>query len=153
MMMAGHCARSGAEKCSDDRCMPPPILFLFLPKRLRPQARVGGQPPPMRRHLGRRQMGRTRKGYAASVSGTAANGCAVDGPKEKNAARLRLPQNRHASARGVVYAEMSASGYPACLHPMALVRRARRGGSAGEIKKRGRYMCPRFFSMISASLS
>ncbi len=28
-------------------------------------------------------MGRTRKGYAASVSGKAANGCAVDGPKEK----------------------------------------------------------------------
>ena len=78
---------------------------------------------------------------------------AVDGPKEKNAARLRLPQNRHASARGVVYAGMSASGYPACLHPLALARRARRGGSAGEIKKRGRCVCPRFFSMISASLS
>ena len=65
--------------------IPPPILFLFLPKRLRPQARVVGQPPHERRHLGRRQTGRTRKGYAASVSGKAANGCAVDGPKEKNA--------------------------------------------------------------------
>ena len=29
----------------------------------------------------------TRKGYAASVSGKAANGCAVHGPKEKNAWR------------------------------------------------------------------
>ena len=64
---------------------PPPILFLFLTKRLRPQARVEGQPPHERRHLGRRQTGRTRKGYAASVSGKAANGCAVDGPREKNA--------------------------------------------------------------------
>ena len=65
----------------------PPIFFSVLPKRLRPQARVVGQPPHKRRHLGRRQTGRARKGYAASVSGKAANGCAVDGPKEKNAKR------------------------------------------------------------------
>ena len=35
--------------------------------------------------LAEKKTGRTRKGYAASVSGKAANGCAVDGPKEKNA--------------------------------------------------------------------
>ena len=67
----------------DGWVIPPPILFLFLPKRLRPQARVVGQPPHERRHLGRRQTGRTRKGYAASVSGKAANGCAVRGQKKK----------------------------------------------------------------------
>ena len=71
----------------DGWVIPPPIFFLFLTKRLRPQARVVGQPPHKRRHLGRRQTGRTRKGYAASVSGKAANGCAVDGPKEKIARR------------------------------------------------------------------
>ena len=65
-----------------------------LPKRLRPQARVVGQPPHERRHLGRRQTGRTRKGYAASVSGKAANGCAVDGPREKIAAAGRSAQAR-----------------------------------------------------------
>ena len=37
--------------------------------------------------LDKKRTGRTRKGYAASVSGKAANGCAVDGPKEKNAKR------------------------------------------------------------------
>ena len=37
--------------------------------------------------LAEKKTGRTRKGYAASVSGKAANGCAVDGPKEKNAKR------------------------------------------------------------------
>ena len=71
----------------DGWVIPPPIFFLFLTKRLRPQARVVGQPSQKRRHLGRRQTGRTRKGYAASVSGKAANGCAVDGPKEKIARR------------------------------------------------------------------
>ena len=75
------CGRPG--ECGDHRRIPPPILFLFLTKRLRPQARVVGQPPHERRHLGRRRTGRTRKGYAASVSGKAANGCAVDGPREK----------------------------------------------------------------------
>ena len=65
-----------------------------LPKRLRPQARVVGQPPHKRRHLGRRQTGRTRKGYAASVSGKAANGCAVDGPREKIASAGRSAQAR-----------------------------------------------------------
>ena len=35
--------------------------------------------------LDKKKTGRTRKGYAASVSGKAANGCAVDSPKEKNA--------------------------------------------------------------------
>ena len=79
--------------------IPPPILFLFLPKRLRPQARVVGQPPHERRHLGRRQTGRTRKGYAASVSGKAANGCAVDGPKEKNASAGRSAQARTSGRR------------------------------------------------------
>ena len=74
--------------------IPPPIFFLFLTKRLRPQARVVGQPPHERRHLGRRQTGRTRKGYAASVSGKAANGCAVDGPREK----IALAQNLHLRA-------------------------------------------------------
>ncbi len=52
-------------------------------RKLRPQARVVGQPPHERRHLGRKQTGRTRKGYAASVSGKAANGCAVRGQKKK----------------------------------------------------------------------
>ena len=35
--------------------------------------------------LAEKKTGRTRKGYAASVSGKAANGCAMHGPKEKNA--------------------------------------------------------------------
>ena len=35
--------------------------------------------------LAEKKTGRTRKGYAASVSGKAANGCAVHGPKEKAA--------------------------------------------------------------------
>ena len=79
----------------DGWAFPPPIFFLFLTKRLRPQARVVGQPPHKRRHLGRRQTGRTRKGYAASVSGKAANGCAVDGPKEKIAAAGRSAQSAY----------------------------------------------------------
>ena len=70
-----------------------------LPKRLRPQARVVGQPPHERRHLGRRQTGRTRKGYAASVSGKAANGCAVDGPREKIASAGRSAQARTSGRR------------------------------------------------------
>ena len=37
--------------------------------------------------LDKKRTGRTRKGYAASVSGKAANGCAVDGPREKIAGR------------------------------------------------------------------
>ena len=37
--------------------------------------------------LAEKKTGRTRKGYAASVSGRAANGCAMHGPKEKNASR------------------------------------------------------------------
>ena len=39
--------------------------------------------PPFSFCLAKKRMGRTRRGYAASVSGTAANGCAMDGPKEK----------------------------------------------------------------------
>ena len=82
-----------------------------LPKRLRPQARVVGQPPHERRHLGRRQTGRTRKGYAASVSGKAANGCAVDGPREKNAAAGRSARARTSGRRrGKVGAHLWQSG-------------------------------------------
>ena len=39
--------------------------------------------PPFSFCLAKKRTGRTRRGYAASVSGTAANGCAMDGPKEK----------------------------------------------------------------------
>ncbi len=39
--------------------------------------------PPFSFRLAEKKTGRTRRGYAASVSGTAANGCAMDGPKEK----------------------------------------------------------------------
>ena len=39
--------------------------------------------------LDKKRTGRTRKGHAASVSGKAANGCAVDGPREK----IALAQN------------------------------------------------------------
>ena len=46
---------------------------LFLPKRLRPQARVVGQPPHKRRHLGRRQMGRARSKRKERCGGS---GCA-----------------------------------------------------------------------------
>ena len=44
--------------------------------------------------LDKKRMGRTRKGYAASVSGTAANGCAMDGPREKIASAGRSAQAR-----------------------------------------------------------
>ena len=56
---------------------PPPILFL---------------------HGGKKRTGRTRKGYAASVSGTAANGCAVDGPREKTPRRVG-PRRARTSGR------------------------------------------------------
>ena len=39
--------------------------------------------PPFSFRLAEKKTGRTRRGYTASVSGTAANGCAMDGPKEK----------------------------------------------------------------------
>ena len=39
--------------------------------------------PPFSFCLAKKRTGRTRRGYAASVSGTAANGCAMDGPREK----------------------------------------------------------------------
>ena len=39
--------------------------------------------PPFSFRLAEKKTGRTRRGYAASVSGTAANGCAMDGPREK----------------------------------------------------------------------
>ena len=62
MLMAGQCARSGAGECgASPRDSTPHFLFV----------------------LDKKKTGRTRKGYAASVSGKAANGCAVDGPKEK----------------------------------------------------------------------
>ena len=49
--------------------------------------------------LAEKKTGRTRKGYAASVSGKAANGCAVDGPKEKIAAAGRSAQARTSGRR------------------------------------------------------
>ena len=45
----------------------------------------GDAPPHFLFRLAEKKTGRTRKGYAASVSGKAANGCAVHGPKEKAA--------------------------------------------------------------------
>ena len=54
--------------------------------------------------LAEKKTGRTRKGYAASVSGKAANGCAVHGPKEKaawahsGAVALRAHGGRHIGA-------------------------------------------------------
>ena len=93
-----QCTRSGAGNRRWPKQCAPHFLFdlaAILPKRLRPQARVVGQPPHERRHLGRRQTGRTRMGYAASVSGKAANGCAAPGPKEKNATAGRSAQSAY----------------------------------------------------------
>ena len=61
--------------------------------------------------LAEKKTGRTRKGYAASVSGKAANGCAVDGPKEKNATAGRSAQARTSGRRrGKVGAPSRQSG-------------------------------------------
>ena len=85
----------GRGKSALAEAMRPPSSFRSCRKELRPQARVVGQPPHERRHLGRRQTGRTRMGYAASVSGKAANGCAAPGPKEKNATAGRSAQSAY----------------------------------------------------------
>ena len=87
--------------------------------------------------LAEKKTGRTRKGYAASVSGKAANGCAVDGPKEKNATAGRSAQSAYLQPPAregwpfLVSASSNAfplgnplarggPGYPLLLFPLAL---------------------------------
>ena len=93
--------------------------------------------------LAEKKTGRTRKGYAASVSGKAANGCAVDGPKEKNAAAGRSAQSAYlrppagdgwpflvsASSNAMPLGKLLARGgfgYLALLFPLALAWRLTR---------------------------
>ncbi len=67
---SAHSVSACGENCARSLCSAFPHATRFaglarrpqsvLPKRLRPQARVVGQPPHERRHLGRRQTGRAR---------------------------------------------------------------------------------------------
>ena len=84
-----QCARSGAgNRRWPKQCAP--IFFSAWPEK---------------------KTGRTRKGYAASVSGKAANGCAVDGPKEKIATADRSAQSAYLHAAGERKLDFSRFGF------------------------------------------
>ena len=91
-----------------------------------------GMHPPFLFCLAKRETGRTRRGYAASVSGRAANGCAIARSKEKSVWRAPAPSCLRADGSRRIGASadfalpsgtLSSSAIPVTAVPWRMVRR------------------------------